>query len=127
MTRQLEVWLLGVHTGTLSPIEGRLSFAYAPGANTALSHSLPIRSEPFDDRASRPFFAGLLPEAALSPGLVKKRILDIAKRLPNLAHATQDTFQRQGNVHPIIDQIVTLIDQRCAMTIARLTAPRSDA
>jgi serine/threonine-protein kinase HipA len=62
MTRQLEVWLLGVHTGTLSQIEGRLSFAYAPGANTALSHSLPIRSEPFDDRASRPFFAGLLPE-----------------------------------------------------------------
>jgi hypothetical protein len=31
MTRQLEVWLLGVHTGTLSQIEGRLRFAYAPG------------------------------------------------------------------------------------------------
>jgi serine/threonine-protein kinase HipA len=66
-------------------------------------------------------------EAALSPSLVKKRTLDIAKRLPNLARATQDTFQRQGNIHPIIDQIVTLIDQRCALTIARLTAPRSDA
>lgn len=66
-------------------------------------------------------------EAALSPGLVKKRAIDIAKRLPNLARATQDTFQRQGNVHPIIDQIVRLIDQRCALTISRLTAPLRDA
>lgn len=63
-------------------------------------------------------------EAALSPAQVKKRILDIAKRLPNLAHTTQATFQSQGNGHPIINQIVTLIDQRCALTIARLTAPR---
>ena len=62
MARQLEVWLLGEHVGTLSQIEGRLGFAYAAGAITPLSQSLPIRSEPFDDRASRPFFAGLLPE-----------------------------------------------------------------
>ena len=62
-------------------------------------------------------------EAALSPAQVKKRILDIAKRLPDLARATQATFQSQGNAHPIIDQIVTLIDQRCALTIGRLTAP----
>jgi serine/threonine-protein kinase HipA len=63
-------------------------------------------------------------DAGLSPAQVKKRILDIAKRLPNLARATQTTFQIQGNSHPIIDQIVTLIYQRCALTIARLTAPR---
>ncbi|OYT90409.1 MAG: toxin HipA [Burkholderiales bacterium PBB3] len=62
MARHLEVWLLGAHTGTLSQIEGRLSFAYAPEATTPLSQSLPLRAEPFDDRASRPFFAGLLPE-----------------------------------------------------------------
>lgn len=62
MARHLEVWLLDAHIGTLSQIEGRLSFAYAPGATAALSQSLPIRPEPFDDRASRPFFAGLLPE-----------------------------------------------------------------
>ena len=62
MTHHLEVWLLGAHIGSLSQIEGRLSFAYAPGASTPLSQSLPIRSEAFDDRATRPFFAGLLPE-----------------------------------------------------------------
>jgi serine/threonine-protein kinase HipA len=63
-------------------------------------------------------------DAVLSPAQVKKRILDIARRLPNLARATQARFHRQGNEHPIIDQVVTLIDQRCALTIARLSAPR---
>ena len=62
MARHLEVWLRGAHVGTLAQVEGRLGFAYAPGATTPLSQSLPIRPEPFDDRAARPFFAGLLPE-----------------------------------------------------------------
>ena len=64
-------------------------------------------------------------DAALSPALVKKRILDIARRLPDLARATQAALQSQGNSHPIIDQIVTLIDQRCALTVRRLAAPSS--
>lgn len=62
-------------------------------------------------------------EAALSPALVKKRILDIAKRLPALAHATQATFDAQGHSHVIIGQIVMLIEQRCALTIRRLMPP----
>jgi len=61
-------------------------------------------------------------EAQLSPAQVKKRILDIAKRLPNLALSTQAALQAQGNGHPILDQIVTLIDQRCTLTSRRLTA-----
>ena len=36
-------------------------------------------------------------DAVLSPALVKKRILEIAKRLPDLAHTTQATFEAQGN------------------------------
>ena len=72
MPRQLEVWLLGGHAGSLMQIDGRLAFAYAAawlqqaaaggGAGMALSQSLPLRPEPFDDRATRPYFAGLLPE-----------------------------------------------------------------
>ena len=67
MARQLEVWLFGEHIGTLMQTDGRLGFAYAPswlatGKALALSQSLPLQSEPFDDRATRPFFAGLLPE-----------------------------------------------------------------
>jgi serine/threonine-protein kinase HipA len=61
-------------------------------------------------------------DAALSPAQAKKRILDIARHLPDLAHATQAAFHSDGNHHPVIDQIVSLIDQRCALTIRRLTA-----
>ena len=45
-------------------------------------------------------------DAALSPAQVKKRILDIAKRLPDVARATQATFEKVGSHHPVIDQIV---------------------
>ena len=65
-------------------------------------------------------------EAGLSPALVKKRILDIAKRLPALAHATQAAFEAQDSGHPILSQIVMLIEQRCALTTRRLTTPEAD-
>ena len=65
-------------------------------------------------------------EADLSPAQAKKRILEIAKRLPGLAHATQITFRNQGNGHTVIDQVVTLIDQRCALTVRRLTTPQGE-
>lgn len=71
MARQLQVWLLGEHIGTLSQIDGRLSFAYAPSATVPLSQSLPIRADPFDDRATRPFFAGLLPEGGKRKQIAK--------------------------------------------------------
>lgn len=67
MSRILDVWLLGQRVGQLVQNDGRLSFSYArhwlqlPGAHP-LSQSLPVRAEPFDDNATRPFFAGLLPE-----------------------------------------------------------------
>ena len=65
--KQLDVWWCGERIGALSLGEGRPSFAYAadwwqaPQARP-LSQSLPLRAEPFDERATRPFFAGLLPE-----------------------------------------------------------------
>ena len=64
-------------------------------------------------------------EAALSSAQVKKRILDIAKHLPGLAHDTQEKMQAEGNSHPVLEQIVTLIGQRCALTIRRLIAPKA--
>jgi len=71
MARHLDVWLLGAHMGTLSQIDGRLSFAYSQTVTTPLSQSLPIRPEPFDDRATRPFFAGLLPEGGKRKQIAK--------------------------------------------------------
>lgn len=67
MARKLGVWLFGNPIGTLIQIDGRLAFSYLPEwltneHATPLSQSLPLQAEPFDDSATRPFFAGLLPE-----------------------------------------------------------------
>lgn len=70
MALELEVWLFADRVGTLALVEGRLNFCYAPGwlslpDAVALSTSLPLQAEPFDDHEARPFFAGLLPEGRM--------------------------------------------------------------
>ena len=70
MAHELEVWLFESRVGTLALLDGRLSFCYVPGwlalpNAVALSASLPLQAEPFDDRQTRPFFAGLLPEGQM--------------------------------------------------------------
>lgn len=70
MAHELEVWLFADRVGTLALVDGRLNFCYASGwlsrpDAVALSISLPLQTEPFDDRKTRPFFAGLLPEGQM--------------------------------------------------------------
>ena len=70
MAHELEVWFFADRVGTLGLVDGRLGFYYAPGwlsqpDAVALSASLPLQAEPFDDRNARPFFAGLLPEGQM--------------------------------------------------------------
>jgi len=70
MSHELSVWLFAHHVGTLSLVEGRLNFSYAPTwlaqpNAVALSTSLPLQTKAFDDHESRPFFAGLLPEGQM--------------------------------------------------------------
>lgn len=70
MAHELAVWLFANQVGTLSLDAGRLNFRYHPDwlaglGSVALSCSLPLQAEPFDDHHCRPFFAGLLPEGNL--------------------------------------------------------------
>jgi len=53
--------------------------------------------------------------------------MTIASRLPDLARQTAAAFDAQGQGHPILGRIVTLIDQRCALTLRRLSAPTGDS
>lgn len=67
MPGQLDVYLFEHPVGSLKQVNGRLSFSYAPdwlarSDAHPLSLSLPLQIAPFDDQATRPFFAGLLPE-----------------------------------------------------------------
>ncbi|MCY4347988.1 MAG: type II toxin-antitoxin system HipA family toxin [Aestuariivita sp.] len=70
MTQRLIVWWNGASVGQLAlNAHGQLEFTYfaswidKPDA-TPVSASLPLRLEPFDFRATLPFFEGLLPEAS---------------------------------------------------------------
>lgn len=70
MAHELAVWLFADRVGTLALVDGRLNFWYAPDwllqANAvALSCSLPLQAAHFDDRVTRPYFAGLLPEGQM--------------------------------------------------------------
>ncbi|MFA7292033.1 MAG: type II toxin-antitoxin system HipA family toxin [Rhodocyclaceae bacterium] len=70
MAHELEVWLFARRVGTLALVDGHLSFCYTPewlmrSDAVALSASLPLQAELFDDRKTRPFFAGLLPEGQM--------------------------------------------------------------
>jgi len=61
MTHEMAVWLFAQQVGMLSLASGRLIFQYGaewlrqPHA-LALSQSLPLQIEPFDDHQCRPFF-----------------------------------------------------------------------
>ena len=60
MAHELDVWLFAYRVGTLALVDGRLNFCYAPGwlshkDAVALSASLPLQAEPFDDRKTRFF------------------------------------------------------------------------
>ena len=70
MAHELDVWLFAERVGTLALMDGRLNFCYTPAwlshqNAVALSASLPLQAGPFDDRKTRPFFAGLLPEGQM--------------------------------------------------------------
>ena len=70
MAHELEVWLFADRVGTLALVQGRLNFGYSPAwlsqSNAiALSSSLPLQAESFDDHKARPYFAGLLPEGQM--------------------------------------------------------------
>ncbi|MEE8524879.1 MAG: type II toxin-antitoxin system HipA family toxin [Thermoanaerobaculia bacterium] len=77
MARDLTVYLHGEAVGTLRQEDsGRLAFSYRrqwlDGSDAQpVSLSLPLRNEPFEDRETRPFFAGLLPDELIRERLAR--------------------------------------------------------
>jgi serine/threonine-protein kinase HipA len=70
MAHDIGVWLFDQAVGALSLVAGRLNFQYlddwlAQPDAVALSQSLPLGPDAFDDDQCRAFFAGLLPEGNL--------------------------------------------------------------
>lgn len=58
----------------------------------------------------------------LSPAQTRQRILSLAKELPLKAHEVQHEFKQYAfSDNAFIEKIITLIEQRTALTIRRLT------
>jgi serine/threonine-protein kinase HipA len=104
------------HGAVLAPLYDVLSTAVYPQLTDKMAMKIGSKYK-FSELEAR-HWAQFAVDAGLTPALVKKRILDIARRLPLLARSTQSAF---AEAHPIVGQIVTLIDQRCALTTRRLT------
>jgi serine/threonine-protein kinase HipA len=59
--------------------------------------------------------------AQLGAPQLKRRVLEIAGKLPHLAIGLQTQFEAKGWGHPIIAQICSLIEERCATTAGRFS------
>lgn len=111
MAHELEVWLFTDRVGSLALVDGRLSFCYAAGwlalpNAVALSASLPLQSEPFDDHRARPFFAGLLPEGQMRRLIAQQFQVSGQNDFALLDHiggecAGAVTFLKPGQVLPV--------------------------
>lgn len=114
MTRELEVWLFSEQVGILSLIDGRLNFRYSPRWLSrhdalALSNSLPLQTDNFDDHHTRPFFAGLLPEGRLRRLIAQKFQVSSQNDFALLDHiggecAGAVTLLEPGQSQPIAEQ-----------------------
>ena len=62
----------------------------------------------------------------LGKAQAKKRILELAKTLPTRARQLQTSPERGFTNCDIVEQIITLIEQRCALTTRRLTTAESE-
>lgn len=60
--------------------------------------------------------------AGLGKAQARKRIVAIAKSLPSAARELQSDPARGFTSYDVVEQIVTLIEQRCALTVRRLSA-----
>ncbi len=133
MVRELEVWLFADRVGTLALVDGRLSYGYAsdwlsrPDA-VALSASLPLQAEPFDDRKTRPFFAGLLPEGQMRRLIAQQFQVSAQNDFALLDHiggecAGAVTFLEPGQALPVPtrnDDVQWLSDQEVVAILDEL-------
>ena len=62
----------------------------------------------------------------LNKAQARKRILALAKSMPTTARELQSDPKRGFTDHDVVEQIVTLIEQRCELTVRRFGEPAAD-
>lgn len=64
--------------------------------------------------------------AGLGKAQARKRIVALAKSMPSTARELQFDPKRGFTGHAVVEKILTVIEQRCALTVRRLSAPAAD-
>ena len=64
--------------------------------------------------------------AGLARAQAKRRILELAKSLAPTARALQSAAGHSFSGNAVVERMIVLIEQRCALTIRRLSDPAAD-
>jgi serine/threonine-protein kinase HipA len=65
--------------------------------------------------------------AGLAKAQARKRVLELAEMLPVAARTLQQAREHCFADNPLVERIVGLIEQRCALTVRRLNTPTAKA
>src|SRR6185312_203532 len=72
--KQLSIRLNGKPVGILEQLPtGKMLFTYSHSATQAISVSMPVREEPYDEIPTEAYFGGLLPESETVKKIIGKR------------------------------------------------------
>ncbi len=111
--------LYGQNGPQLAPLYDVLSTAVYPDLTDKMSMKIGSKYR-FDELYAR-HWQQMGEAAQLGYSPLKKRVLEIAMELPNLAKEVQTQFEVNDCNHPIIDKIILLIEERCTTTTHRFS------
>ena len=103
----------------MAPLYDILSTAVYPDLSDSMAMKIGGKYR-FDELHARHWLQ-MAGEAQLGAPQLKRRVLEIASQLPNLAKGLQARFEAKSWGHPLIAQIVLLIEERCTITINRFS------
>ncbi len=103
----------------LAPLYDVLSTAVYPDLSDSMAMKIGSKYH-FDELHAR-HWVQMAEAAKLGAPQLKRRVMEIASQLPNLAKELESRFEAKEWSHPIIAKIVSLIKERCATTVNRFS------
>ena len=116
--------LYAAQSAVLAPLYDVLSTAVYPTLTSRMAMKIGSKYK-FSEVDAR-HWEQFAEAVGLSKAQARKRILALAKSMPSTARELQSDPGRGFTCHGVVEQIVTLIEQRCALTVRRLSAPAAD-
>ena len=127
MAHELEVWLFADRVGTLALVDRRLTLydtlSTAVYPTLTLKMAMKIGSKYKFSEVQARHWDQFAESVGLAKPQAKRRLLQVAKALPATARKLQSDPERTFARNAVVERINALLEQRCALTIRRLTDP----